>query len=103
MTDGAILVGESGQRYQVLAAAENLSFVSCDDNFLLMRVAYHLGNRHVPLDIQSDSLRFQPDHVLEDMVVQLGAKVSRAKVPFQPEEGAYHSHDHAHEAASEQG
>ena len=76
--------------------------VRCDDPFLLARACYHLGNRHVPLQIMPGELRYHHDHVLDDMLRQFGLAVTFASLPFEPEAGAYtseahsHSHSHAH-------
>jgi urease accessory protein len=71
-----------------------VSVVTADSVQLLMRVAYHLGNRHLSLQLLPDRLMFQPDHVLDDMVTGLGAQVTHDVVAFQPEHGAYHEHGH---------
>jgi urease accessory protein len=62
----------------------------------LIRVAYHLGNRHLSLQVLPDRLMFQPDHVLDAMVCGLGAQVSHDVLAFQPEQGAYHGSGHGH-------
>ena len=71
-----------------------MSVVTAESVQLLMRVAYHLGNRHLSLQLLPDRLMFQPDHVIDDMVMGLGAQVSHDIVAFQPEHGAYHEHGH---------
>ncbi|MBC3419623.1 urease accessory protein UreE [Pseudomonas wayambapalatensis] len=83
---------------QVLAAPERVSTVRCADPLLLARAAYHLGNRHVPLQIEAGLLRYQHDHVLDEMVRGLGLEVLIEQAPFEPEAGAYQSapHGHAH-------
>lgn len=101
---GDMLLSETGTTYRMVSAEEPVSYVSAKDSFDLMRIAYHLGNRHVPLDVRADSLRFQPDHVLDDMVALLGGTVTRKNAAFEPEDGAYHEHsgpqshqqDHSH-------
>ncbi|PSW21777.1 urease accessory protein UreE [Photobacterium sanctipauli] len=101
---GDILVSEHGIEVQVRAADEQVSTIYCEDKHLLARVCYHLGNRHVPLQITPEWVRYQHDHVLDDMVEGLGAKVTTEMAPFEPEDGAYggtqgghsHSHDHQH-------
>ena len=71
--------------------------VKTDDAHLLTRVAYHLGNRHVPLEVGNGYVRYLHDHVLDDMVKGLGAEVISEKAPFEPEAGAYGgSHGHGH-------
>lgn len=101
LSDGDVLIGKSGEKIKVNAALETLSEVSCEDELLLTRIAYHLGNRHVPLQIQKNTLSFQHDHVLDDMVRGLGGNVNCVEKPFSPEPGAYHSHgpvgDDAHQ------
>ena len=89
---GDTLKSDSGALYRMVSGEELVSYVTANSQFDLMRIAYHLGNRHVPLDVRPESLRFQPDHVLEDMVVLLGGKVTRKNAPFEPEDGAYHEH-----------
>lgn len=104
---GQLLQSECGLLIEVTAAAETVSSVYCEDALLLNRVTYHLGNRHVPLQIADGWVRYQHDHVLDDMVVGLGAKVTVEQAEFEPEDGAYggrsgghhhheHEHDHSH-------
>lgn len=85
---------------RVLAADEGVSTVRSDDPLLLARASYHLGNRHVPLQIGAGFVRYQHDHVLDDMVRGLGLVVEQELAPFEPEAGAYqsapHSHNHDH-------
>ncbi|MDH0301500.1 MULTISPECIES: urease accessory protein UreE [unclassified Pseudomonas] len=99
---GELLSDAEGQHViQVLAAPEVVSTVRCGDPHLLARAAYHLGNRHVPLQIEPQLLRYQHDHVLDDMVRGLGLEVAAEQAPFEPEAGAYqsasHSHGHGHD------
>ena len=89
MRHGNILRAESGLLVKVIAAKENVSIVYSDDKVLLMRACYHLGNRHVPLQVSDDFLRYQKDHVLDEMVVGLGLEVSHEQSSFEPESGAY--------------
>ncbi|MEQ1739581.1 MAG: urease accessory protein UreE [Methyloglobulus sp.] len=91
---GYILTGQDDYRVKVQAAAEYLSVVRTDDALLFSRACYHLGNRHIPLQILPDELRFQTDHVLDQMLVGLGLMVSHESLPFEPEQGAYHNHGH---------
>ena len=81
---------------EVIASAETVSKVTCDQPLLLLKAAYHLGNRHVPLQVTEHWLRYQHDHVLDDMVRGLGLQVSVEQAPFQPESGAYHRHGAGH-------
>ena len=99
LADGDGLVLDDGRLVSVTAAAEPLAEVTCDDADHLVRVAWHLGNRHLPTELLGDRLRIRRDHVIEDMLVRLGATVSHVSAPFNPEGGAYghgrtHGHDH---------
>lgn len=97
---GTLLLDESDRVIEVLAAKETVSTVISQDALLLTRAAYHLGNRHVPLQIGKGWLRYQHDHVLDAMVVGLGLQVLIGEHPFEPEDGAYaggHSHGHGHD------
>lgn len=95
--EGDRLVLEDGRRILVRAAAEPVVEVTAGEPSTLARLAWHLGNRHTPAQILADRLRIRPDHVLEDMLVRLGARLERKEAPFDPEQGAYaHGHDHAH-------
>ncbi|NOI74315.1 urease accessory protein UreE [Vibrio coralliilyticus] len=97
---GEQLKSQCGMVVEVKAAPEKVSTVYCSDLHLLTRVAYHLGNRHVPLQVEFGWVRYQHDHVLDEMVEGLGAKVTTEKAPFEPESGAYggrsdgHHHHH---------
>lgn len=88
-----------GVVFEIRAAAEACSTVRASNAAQLCRVAYHLGNRHMPLQVGDDFVRYLKDHVLDDMVRGLGAEVSHELAPFEPEGGAYggHSHGHAHD------
>ncbi len=100
LEDGEVLECNDGTLVQVCAAEEAVSEVVSDDAFALMRAAYHLGNRHVPLQIGEGFLRYQHDHVLDDMVRGLGLEVTNACKGFHPENGAYHGsggHHHHHD------
>jgi urease accessory protein len=80
-----------GREVEIVAAPEKLLHIESAE---LARVAYHLGNRHVPLQLGQGFVRIAEDHVLEEMVRKLGARVSRVEAPFEPEAGAYgHRHD----------
>ncbi|AUA32826.1 urease accessory protein UreE [Pseudomonas fulva] len=94
---GELLTDATGsQLIRVQAAPEAVSTVRCADPHLLARAAYHLGNRHVPLQIEPGLLRFQHDHVLDDMLRGLGLTVEAEQAPFEPEAGAYQSTPHTH-------
>lgn len=102
LKDGDLLTGDDGIKVQVRAAAETLSIVRSDDPQLLARACYHLGNRHMSIQIMPGELRYSHDHVLDDMLRGLGLVVSIEQAPFEPEPGAYggsadgHSHGHHH-------
>lgn len=101
LRDGDLLAADSGEIILVRAAGETVSEVTSDDALKLMRATYHLGNRHVPLQIEAGLLRYQHDHVLDDMVRGMDLQVRARVAGFQPEPGAYgggHRHgDSAHE------
>ncbi|PPC90425.1 MAG: urease accessory protein UreE [Methylobacter sp.] len=94
LRSGMVLAGEAGFKVKVQAAPEILSVVSTDDPLLFARVCYHLGNRHIALQILPGELRYLHDHVLDHMVEGLGLSVRVENLPFEPEAGAYHSHGH---------
>lgn len=96
LCDGDALVCGNREIVLVRAASESLTEASSDDPHLLLRAAYHLGNRHVSLQILPGRLRFPRDHVLEDMLAGLGLTVTAVDDAFTPEAGAYASHSHAH-------
>lgn len=83
---------ETGEIIEIVSAPESVSTVKTDDFLLLTRICYHLGNRHVPLQIDQGYCRYQKDHVLDDMVIGLGGAVTHEIASFEPESGAYHSH-----------
>lgn len=91
---GFILTGADHYRVLVKAASEALSVVRTEDSLQFARACYHLGNRHVALQILPGELRYLTDHVLDSMVQGLGLTVSHAVLPFEPEHGAYHNHGH---------
>ncbi len=101
----------NGLVIEVRAAAEPVSTAFTKDTTLLARACYHLGNRHVPLQIGDTWLRYVHDHVLDRLVTQLGLRVFPEQAAFEPEAGAYahaepefrrhdadHDHDHHHRA-----
>ncbi|MBP3980042.1 urease accessory protein UreE [Acidovorax sp. JG5] len=113
---GDVLVAEDGSLVRVLAAPQPVLVIThCAHHgtpFDLTRAAYHLGNRHVPIELQPDHLKIEPDHVLADMLRAMHLIVTEQNLPFEPEGGAYaaghggghshshghgHSHDHAHD------
>ena len=113
ISSGDALRLEDGRLIAVQAAEEELLEVTCDNRFDLMRVAWHLGNRHLPTEIHDAALFIRYDHVIEEMLKGLGAWTTVVTRPFQPEGGAYgqgsvmghshgpqeheaHDHGHAH-------
>lgn len=97
-----LLKGDTDELYQIIAADETVTTARCDDATLFARACYHLGNRHVPLQVGDGWLRYQEDYVLDDMLNMLGLEVTHEAAPFEPENGAYgehggHSHGHSHD------
>jgi urease accessory protein len=93
---GDALVLEDGRLIEVVAAPEPLAEIRCNDPQHLVRVAWHLGNRHLPTQITAKGLRIRRDHVIEAMVKGLGARVIEIEAPFDPEGGAYAAAHDAH-------
>lgn len=119
---GDVLLTQDGSLLRVIAAAQPvLKITACTDHhhghehahahdpaFDLMRAAYHLGNRHVPIELRPDHLKIEPDHVLADMLRAMHLTVVEVREPFEPEGGAYapghggghaHAHDDGHDHA----
>lgn len=96
LQDGAYLQAESGEIVHVKAALETVSTLYCDDALLFARACYHLGNRHVALEISQGRLRYLHDHVLDDMLAGFGLQVAVEQASFEPEAGAYAAHSQAH-------
>src|SRR5215469_146675 len=101
---GDALVLEDGRLIEVVAAPEPLLEIKGSDPHHLIRIAWHLGNRHLPTQLMPKALRIRKDHVIEAMVKGLGCRVIEIEAPFDPEGGAYaasahdhHGHDHAHD------
>ncbi len=92
---GDLLRAATGELLQIFAQAEPVLTIRADSELLLIRAAYYLGNRHVPLEIQPDYLRISDDAVLGEMLTNLGLIVIRETVPFYPEQGAYGEHSRA--------
>lgn len=114
--DGDGLKLEDGRIVRVIAAPEPIAEIVAAAPHHLARIAWHLGNRHVPAQIFADRIRIGRDHVLEELMAKLGATVSRIEAPFDPEGGAYaeetahaqghaghHHHDHAQHDHHEHG
>jgi urease accessory protein len=109
LRDGDGLLLSNGKTVSIVAADEALMEITCANPVHLARVAWHLGNRHLPTQIADGSIRIREDHVIGDMVRGLGAEVESIRAPFDPEGGAYaaeesghhhhhgHDHDHAHD------
>ena len=108
---GDVLVAEDGSLVRVEAAPQKvLRITACAEHgspFDLMRAAYHLGNRHVPIELRPEHLQIEPDHVLAEMLRAMHLTVTEVQAPFEPEGGAYgdkammghdhgHGHDHPH-------
>lgn len=89
LCDGDFLQAEDGRVVRVCARPEQLLHVTCASAFELTRAAYHLGNRHVALQVGDGWLRLLDDYVLKAMLEQLNANVENIEAPFQPEHGAY--------------
>jgi urease accessory protein len=98
---GDALVLEDGRLIEVVAAPEPLIEIRCNDPQHLVRVGWHLGNRHLPTQIMGKALRIRRDHVIEAMVKGLGARVIEIEAPFDPEGGAYAGGGHAHATENE--
>ncbi len=96
LRQGDLLRAVDGTVVQVEAALETVSVASTEDLLLLARACYHLGNRHVPVQVGDAWLRFLPDHVLAHMLEGLGLTIHEETAPFEPESGAYHSHSQQH-------
>lgn len=105
---GDVLLAEDGSMVKVIAAPQAvLRITVCTSHgtpFDLLRAAYHLGNRHVPIELEPDHLQIEPDHVLADMLRAMHLIVNEVEEAFEPEGGAYsaggHSHGHPHEHAA---
>ena len=110
---GDVLVAEDGAMIRVLAAPQSVLVITpCAEHgslFDLVRAAYHLGNRHVQIELQPDHLKIEPDHVLADMLRAMHLTVKEASAAFEPEGGAYaagghgHGHGHSHDHGDDHG
>jgi urease accessory protein len=96
MADGDGLQLEDGRWLMVRAAMEDIVEIRHKDPNQLVRLAWHLGNRHLPTEICDQALRIRPDHVIEHMLSRFGAEFTNVQVAFQPEGGAYTDHGHPH-------
>jgi len=99
LNNGNLLRGEDGLLVKVCAATETVSSASTSDPLLLSKACYHLGNRHVAVQIMDGCVRYLHDHVLDEMLASLGLVVEILQAPFEPESGAYSrgGPTHAHE------
>ena len=93
LVDGDGLELDFGGYLRVRAAPEPVFEIEALEPADLLRIAWHLGNRHLPLQVAGARLRIRADHVIAEMVLGLGGRVSRLEAPFDPETGAYHEHD----------
>jgi len=98
---GDRLCAADGTEVEIVAARERVSTVWCRDLRRLAQLAYHLGNRHVALEIGTGWVRYLADHVLDVLVAQLGLTVVHGEEPFEPESGAFGEHRHEHGAGRE--
>ncbi|CAE6697030.1 urease accessory protein UreE [Paraburkholderia haematera] len=97
LRDSDVLVADDGGLVRVVAAPEAVLVIRAKDALTLTRAAYHLGNRHTPVEVGLDYLKLEYDPVLADMLKRIGASVDQVSMPFQPESGAYgggHKHGH---------
>jgi len=94
MANGDGVQLDDGRWLMIQAAAETIVEVRHNDPGQLVRLAWHLGNRHLPTEIRREALRIRPDHVIEEMLSGFGAILKNIEAPFQPEGGAYAGHNH---------
>jgi urease accessory protein len=98
---GDLLRADDGSVIQIKAASEHVTTASDADRLLIARACYHLGNRHVPLQIGETWLRYLQDHVLDEMIKSLGLSINHEHAPFEPETGAYSGHVHTHDPSDD--
>ncbi len=99
LNDGDALKLEDGQLVRIVAAPQPLLEIRAENPLRLLRLAWHIGNRHTPAEITADAIYIEEDHVLAEMVRGQGGTATRVERPFQPERGAYDhdcGHDHGH-------
>lgn len=96
LRSGCFIATNDGEVLRIDAKPEQLMQVTAKTDFELLKAAYHLGNRHVPLMLTPYALYFEPDHVLAEMVEGLGLQVKQVEHAFEPESGAYAQHNHDH-------
>ncbi len=100
---GDCLRADDGRLVRVVAQSERVMQVTCDDPVALARAAYHLGNRHVAVQLGAGWLRLAEDPVLREMLLQMAAQVVTIDAPFEPEAGAYGGRGHVHEPGERPG
>ena len=96
LVDGDVLQLSDGTHVEVKAKAEPLLKIKANNHQHLVKLAWQIGNRHLPAQIVEDHILIRRDHVIADMLTGLGAKVEEVIAPFNPEGGAYHAHSHHH-------
>jgi urease accessory protein len=94
---GDLVTASDGRVIEVLAEPEKLLHVECKGPADLAKAAYHLGNRHVPVQVGDGFVRLAADHVLQEMLQKMGAQVTAVEAPFEPEAGAYAGGHHQHD------
>ena len=97
LVEGDGLELEGGGYLRVRAAAEPVLEITAADPAGLLRIAWHLGNRHLPLQVTGERLRIRADHVIAEMVTGLGGRIIQLEAPFDPEIGAYAADHYAHQ------
>jgi urease accessory protein len=97
LNDGDCLVLEDRRTVQIVAADEELMEVRAQDNERLLKLTWHIGNRHLEAQIEPDRILLRRDHVIAHMLEHQGATVRNVIEPFTPEHGAYHGHGHSHD------
>ena len=98
LIDGDGLELDGGGHFRVRSASEPVFEIEAVDPANLARIAWHLGNRHLPLQVVGDRLRIREDHVIAEMVTGLGGRITQREAPFDPEFGAYAGLAHDHHA-----
>lgn len=96
LRDGDVLALDDGGHVRVIAEPEPVLRITAPDAATLVRIAWHIGNRHLPAELHADYLVIADDHVIADMVAGLGGTAERDELPFHPEGGAYSGQGHSH-------
>ena len=97
LNNGDALILEDGRTIKIVAASEELYEIKATSPIHLSRLCWHIGNRHLPAEINEDHILISRDHVIKKMLIGLGATVSEVTAPFSPERGAYHDTSHHHD------